>query len=482
MAAGRSHDSRASDADFLRHTRRLRHAYKGLIYLDARGAAGESPRAGRRWPARRSTPLVAGLRWTPTILEVQVSLGGSPQTPPWPLIRPAQAAKLPAGTLAVVGLNVDYADRFRQWVKDDRDPQAARYSSVLQAMLGPENLREQLLANLGNETLLIIGPAGGSTRTATQPSATPSVAAMILTSNRQAVEAALNRFGQSLVALLNIHAVRRGLPTSLDIRVTTHRDTTIRSIDLSSLLGTEQTAALPSGVEIAWAGIDRWLVIATSSSHIRSIADSLAGATAGWGQADPTLLSAPFKQCHQYVLGHPDQLATALQTWLARTQQARRNAEHASRPSGGESPASRRVALGAAVKPDPDRPGAVVVVRVLKGWPADGFLREGDRILAVNGQPLSSEAPMVDLRQTVQEAADDVVIVFDVQRGGELVDQVVPLPAPPARPGASSSLEPAEALRRIAALCKPFSAIGLWAAQQADGRTRAVVTLRFAQP
>lgn len=480
MAAGRSHHSLASDADFVRHTRRLQHAYKALIYLDTRGPASASPGATRRWPANRFTPLVAGLRWSRTVLEVEFSLDGLPQSPPRLLIRPDQAAKLPADTLAVVGLNVDYAGRFRQWVRDDRDGQAARYSALLQAMLGPNNLREQLLANLTGETLLVIGRAGVSARTATKPAAAPSVAVMILTSNRQAVEAALNRFGQSLVALLNVHAMRRGLPASLDVRLSAHRDIAIRAIDVGTVLTSEQAPSPMGEMEIAWASIDRWLIIATSSNHIRSIADSLAGAAPGWGQADPTLLSAPLKQCHQYVLGHPDQLGAALQTWLGAVQQARAGSD--GRPSVAETARSRRVALGAAVKPDPDRPGAVVVVRVLTGWPADGFLREGDRILAINGQPLSPEAPMADLRRAVQEAADDVVIVFDVQRGEEVVDQVVPLPPPPERRAASPSLGPTEALRRIAALCKPFGAIGLFAAQQADGRARAVVALRFAQP
>jgi len=480
MAAGRSHHSLASDADFVRHTRRLQHAYKGLMYVDTRRAGSASPGTTRRWPASRFTPLVAGLRWSRTAVEAYFSLAGSSQAPPRLLIRPAQAAKLPADTLAVVGVNVDYAGRFRQWVGDNRDGQAARYSALLQAMLGPNNLQEQLLANLKGETLVVIGGGGASARATTQPAAAPGVAVMVLTSNRQAVEAAFNRFGQSLVAVLNVHAMRRGLSTSLDIRTNTHRDLTIRSIDLGPLLARQQAPALGGEMEIAWAGIDRWMVIATSSNHIRSLADSLAGAAPGWGEADPTLLSAPFKQCHQYVLGHPDQLAAALQTWLGQVQQARADSD--GRPSVAETAGPRRVALGAAVKPDPDRPGAVVVVRVLTGWPADGFLREGDRILAVNGQSLSPEAAMADLRRAVQQAAGDAVIVFDVQRGGEAVDQVVPLPAPPERRAALSSLAPTEALRRIAALCKPFGAIGLFAAQQADGRARAVVALRFAQP
>jgi len=482
MAAGRGHDSLASDPGFLRHTRRLQYAYKGLVYLDTRRPPTGSPEVARRWPASRFTPLAAGFRWSPAGLEVQFALDGVPQTSPSPLIRPAQAAKLPADTLAVVGLNVDYARLFRQWMGDDRDARAARYSALLQAMLGPENLREQVLGNLGSETLLIVSPAGRSVRTATQPAAAPSVAVMILTGNRQAVETALNRLGQSLVALLNVHAMRRGLPTTFDVGVTTYREATIRSIDLGALLSRSQGAAVLGEVEIAWTGIDRWLVIATRSRHVRNIVDSLTGATTGWGEADPTLLSAPFKQCHQYVLGHPNQLADALQRWVDRIQQARTPAEDADRPSRDETGASRRVELGAAVKPDPARPGAVMVVRILKGWPADGFLKEGDRILAVNGQPLSPDAPIADLRRAVQHAADDVVMVLDVQRGGEVVDQVVPLPAPPEQRAASPSLGPAEALRRIAALCKPFSAIGLWAAQQPDGRTRAVVSLRFAQP
>ena len=480
MAAGRSHHSLASDADFVRHTRRLQHAYKALMYLDTRKAGGASPETTRRWPASRFTPLVAGLRWSRTAVEAHFSLEGLSQAPPRLLIRPTQAAKLPADTLAVVGLNVDYAGRFRQWVRDDRTGQAARYSALLQAMLGLNNLQEQLLANLAGETLVVIGGSGASARASTQPAAAPSVAVMILTSNRQAVEAAFNRFGQSLVAVLNVHAMRRGLATSLDIRTSTHRDVTIRSIDLGPLLASKQAPGLLGEMEIAWAGIDAWAVIATSSNHIRSLADSLAEAVPGWGEADPTLLSAPFKQCHQYVLGHPDQLAAALQRWLEQVQQTRTGSE--SRPSVAERTRPRRVALGAAVKPDPDRPGAVVVVRVLTGWPADGFLREGDRILAVNGRALSAETPVADLRRSVQEAADDVVIVLDVQRGEEAVDQVVPLPAAPERRAAASSLGPTEALRRIAALCKPFGAIGLYAAQQADGRARAVVALRFAQP
>jgi membrane protease YdiL (CAAX protease family) len=63
----------------------------------------------------------------------------------------------------------------------------------------------------------------------------------------------------------------------------------------------------------------------------------------------------------------------------------------------------------------------VELTHVFPGLPADGLLEVGDRVLAVDGQPLSSSAPELDFQQRVREAGgrNSTDLRLSIERHGE---------------------------------------------------------------
>lgn len=79
----------------------------------------------------------------------------------------------------------------------------------------------------------------------------------------------------------------------------------------------------------------------------------------------------------------------------------------------------------------------VELTRVVPGAPAEGLLEEGDRILAVDGQPLSSLDPEEEFQESIRTAGGgaSTEIRFTVERKGETREVTVPVgPARDVRP------------------------------------------------
>jgi len=96
------------------------------------------------------------------------------------------------------------------------------------------------------------------------------------------------------------------------------------------------------------------------------------------------------------------------------------------------------------------------VTRVVPGTPAAGRLRAGDRILAINGEPLASLSPAADLvRRANDPTLSEGPATFLIERAGERFDVVLDLPPPP------SSSELAGAFR--ATLLRNGALLGLLA-------------------
>jgi membrane protease YdiL (CAAX protease family) len=100
--------------------------------------------------------------------------------------------------------------------------------------------------------------------------------------------------------------------------------------------------------------------------------------------------------------------------WLGGTHAPppRLGVQHTHVALGGEGPAARQ---------------AVELTRIEPGLPADGHLRVGDRILAVDGQALSATEPELDFQTRVREAGDgdSTDIHFTVERQGETREETV---------------------------------------------------------
>jgi membrane protease YdiL (CAAX protease family) len=85
----------------------------------------------------------------------------------------------------------------------------------------------------------------------------------------------------------------------------------------------------------------------------------------------------------------------------------------------------------------------VELTHVEPGLPADGHLKVGDRILAVDGQALSSSEPELDFQERVREAGDGAStdIRFTVEREGETREVTVSVgPARKAQPFQTGSM------------------------------------------
>jgi len=79
----------------------------------------------------------------------------------------------------------------------------------------------------------------------------------------------------------------------------------------------------------------------------------------------------------------------------------------------------------------------IELTSVQPGLPADGRLEVGDRILAVDGTPLSASEPELDFQTRVREAGggQDTTLRFTLERAGEVREVTIPVgPSRKARP------------------------------------------------
>jgi len=482
IAAGRLHDALGSMPEFVKQTRHLRRKHTGLVYLNlaGAGASGAAP-VHRPWPFSRVSILAAAWNTRDDGLDLRLSL---PRSAPDPsrLVSTSLAAKLPAGTLATMGLSVDYPDLYRRLLAESSPAYLRAYLTVVRTVLGPEQFQNALLANLDRQTLLVIGQQPAQSPSSPAAFRRASLTVLIRTKNRQPVEASLDQLGDGLLTLLNAHAMRLGMSPTLVLAKRPHRNVAIRWIDLSPLLTAATTSPLWRQFQIAWAPLDdNWIALSTHADHLRQIIDARSDAGRKLSTTE-VFASLGQRRCRHFVMVQPDQIAATVQSWLdlLRTQQP-----HLLEPdywARRSEPAPRRVSLGLAVKPDPDHPGAALVVRTLRGWPADGRLLPSDRIVAVNGRALSHDQPVGELRQAIAQAAGQPAVVFSVQRGRRTLELTVPLP-----PATTSTTDqprlknPIEALQRLTALCRLFSTASYCARQDSGGRADSALSLRFVQ-
>jgi hypothetical protein len=481
IAAGRLHDALGSTPEFIKQTRHLRRKHSGLVYLNLAGAgtSGSAP-VHRPWPFSRVSILAAGWNTRDDGLDLRLSL---PQSAPGPgrFVSTSLAAKLPAGTLATMGLTVDYPDLYRRLVAESSPTYLRAYLAVVRTVLGPEQFQNGLLANLDRQTLVVIGQQPAQNRSSPAGFRRASLTVLIRAKNRPTVEASLDQLGDGLLTLLNAHAMRLGMSPTLIVAKRPHRNVAIRWIDLSPLLAATTTSPLWRQFQVAWAPLDDdWIALSTHADHLRQIIDARGEASPKLGTTE-VFGSLAERRCRHFVMVQPDQISATVQSWLdllGAHQPHLLEPDYWARRSG---PAPRRVSLGLAVKPDADRPGAAVVVRTLRGWPADGKLLPNDRIVAVNGRGVSHDQPVGELRQAIAQAAGQAGVVFSVQRDGRALDLTVPLPLATGSTTKLPRLNPIEALQRLTGLCRLFSAASYCATQDSGGRADSVLSLRFVQ-
>jgi hypothetical protein len=229
----------------------------------------------------------------------------------------------------------------------------------------------------------------------------------------------------------------------------------ILSVSLGRVLASKSRCPFLQSLEIGWTIADRWLVIGTDTVTIRQIVEALRSDAPLPANAAPAMVEASRSTGAGIVMSaRPRVLGEMIGIWLAYVAeehpemlepawwQRLRQKQRLRRPQLGVWPTTREL------------PGAVEVGQTWLNYPADGRLERGDRIIAVNGQPLDEEAPLQSLREQLATADRPGVIMLDVLRGGESIRVEIPMEATEWSPG---RLQPVDLLQQTSALLRLFS-------------------------
>jgi hypothetical protein len=76
--------------------------------------------------------------------------------------------------------------------------------------------------------------------------------------------------------------------------------------------------------------------------------------------------------------------------------------------------------------------GAVVVNEVQPGFPAEEYLKAGDRLVALNGEAFPADMDVTSFRERISGSPPGSVLRFTLVRSGRLMNAAVPLAAVPA--------------------------------------------------
>ncbi|MFQ6048137.1 MAG: PDZ domain-containing protein [Phycisphaerae bacterium] len=483
IVAGRAHTSLAASRSFLGELRRLPRDYDGLVWLDFGDAqAIRRPGGGRLWPFGRVRRLIAVWSVRQDGLDMHVSASQIASRPgqPGAQIAPGLLATLPSETLLAVGLLIDYQQQYRRALAGPAGSAIRGYAELAGMILGRDELERQLLARLGPQTLVVVGRTPAAQQQPAGQFDRPDLAVLVQTDQPEAVTRAVSRLAEGLVAVLNVQAGRGRQPAVLRLASGTHRGVAVRWVDLGPVLARRTRCPYLQQLQIAWAMLGNWLVVCSHVDQLRQIIDARSGSAPRLDQSPAYRPMQRWLAGQGVVVAQPAKIAQALRSWLSFCRRQYPQvfepgwwARATARASG------RRVSLGLAVRPASDLPGAVVVVQTLQGWPADGLLLPGDRIVAVDSRPLADERPLDDLRRLISQAPGPNVLLR-VRRGQEVVDVAVPLPQP-ASAGPARQFDPVAAVRRLEALCGVFAGLDYLARQDVRGRVTARIAVRFEQ-
>ncbi len=467
-------------------------ASQGLLYLDlptptAKTTEVKEPAAG---PRRRSTSQWSSLRRAAVglyengtgldleirgLLDRPVVRGGLKDVSLEPI------GRLPRSTLVVWAQTLDLTGWYRT-IMADRGPEqrSLRFNlEVVRALLHPTDLEKDLLEKLGPQIMLVCGYEPSDEQRAEGAYDLPLVALMVESRDVRAASAILLRLSERLLGWMKVQFARAKRSLELSVVEAPYHGTTIYRMELGSLFRRDSRCPYLKTLELCWAGVDDWLIVASHPDHIRQIIDARQApasdtfaATAAFGAIERR------NGVSSVVLVRPSRAARVLQSWIDYCSE---QAPHVFKPlwwkrmmvrRGG-----RRVELGIIIREGAE-PGRVVVGNpVLPEMPAAGRLRPGDKICTVDGIVLSEDRPEDDLRDFIALRGGKGV-VLRVERDGKLLDVRIPLSPPPPLPVAAD-IDPIRSIRHLIGLGRGLSVGGYVASHAGAHHYNATLVVRM---
>jgi hypothetical protein len=515
LLAGEATDSLATDPAFQTEVAPLNTgAQRAMMYFSSTPAPATQPTATQPTASAPATTQPAGTttapstqgiqdpiarmtkRWLPTTWPrlvkgavgasvedrlIRLDIHGQLNQAAPPHLQDANVAvleTLPATTLAAWAQAVDYPAYYRAFIRGS-PTLLTLYLTYIDSRLkaAGSSLGAGLLERLGQDTIVLFGVIPEAEQTAPVGYELPALGVIVPVDDRASVASAMDVVGGSIAALLPLAGVRpKDQPNATALTKADYNGTTICAVPVGELFKRQTTCPYLHTLRLSWAVTDHDLILSTHDDHIRQIVRARAGQAP---QLGPRLASAG-KLNHLppsadgVLLAQPAAIAAMFESWIAYAEA--RNPE-VLKPEWWQARQEERLAqanLGFAL--GKSEPGQITVRNTLPGWPAHGRLEPGDRIVAVDGQPLAQGDAKASLRMAIVNRRDAGRITLSVIRKGTTMDVEIPIPDVP------QAFDPIGAIRQINELLKPFAAASytVWAAP--PDRFNARVMLRGVQP
>ncbi len=442
----------------------------------ARGGAlpGEVSTSGGRWPALDRAVIGMYEKKGRIDFSVRGARTESRTGVPVTLDAFGRLVRLPRTTLFASATTLDFERMFAAATRNPSAGTLGRYLTLLRGVDTEGSTATDILGQLGPHVIMAWDQDLGADGTV------PQFALMVECTNAGALRDETTRMAGNVVELMQtidpvgpeaVPAVQRNV----------HLGTPIFSLPLRDYAAHSRFSSvrLLGGLDPAWAAWGNWFVVALTREHIERIVDAQYGLI-------PRLVSvADVRELNYYKadrttvsIGQAGPAAAVLDRWLRNFEDGQPSFLD---PSLWEPPAGANAALrhdlGIGITPE-YTPGVIVVDTVYPGSPAEELLREGDRIIGIDGLLLDLESPDIHLQQQLKESISRSGRTLRVQRGDTMVDVALPGGEDRVEPG-SRRIAPAEAVRELASLGRTlqFAIFSVHATQ--DTHYSAHLTLRF---
>lgn len=455
-----------------------------VIYAGSQGrlAAGGAL-AGTRWPETwpRLHSAALGVVVSPggIIVEANGRLDLDEPTESTPYAPTHHLMRLPTSVVVSWTQPIDYVEAFRQI--ESANPEGALHR--LQPDTTPEEIEERLLDHLVGDSIVMVasrtaqrsegGPAPGEPLL-------PAIAISVGTDDPHGVELMLASLTSSFLASFS------GDSRPADVELIRHIPLEpgggrIVAIPAGRLLSWGNRCPFLHSLEISWTVADRWLVIGTDAEIVRAVVQARRGHEPTLpAELVPEVIRPKFTRgvmSEMLLVARPRAISEMIDSWIAylsrhhpemlepqwwRQLQRRRD--------------SRRVQLGI-LPTDRANEGGVEVGETLANYPAHGRLQIGDQIVAIDGEPLDRDRPLISLREklAMRKRADGVTL--GVIRDGKAEEIEITMET---ADWDTSDIQPVDLLRQAADLTRLFSSASYAVWRPSRDSINARLELRFA--
>jgi len=491
LLAGVSGDPLADSEVYKSEVRALPPGFQGLVYFDERPSQSTSRPTTRPtvtippWPQLERG--VIGLIARDGGLDAE--LRGAMAVPsPLREVESVSAetlTHLPADTLLAYATSLDYLAEVRR-IHAGEHPQLGLYLALFLALSGQSEPDNKVIESLGPQTVVVVGQSRpGETE---KPSyIRPMMSVMVQVKDPAPVAETVHQSVIGFVAVLNVQSLGGNRRANLRVERIKHGPDTLHHVDLRQFLPPLTRCVYFHTLDPCWTVSDRWLIVSTHPEHVMQILDARRRPQLEEGARSPlrpaterAFVGGGGEQVSSVLVSQSALSAGVVQSWL---DYFARNHPQMFEPNWWQAMLHRRegdrVTLGVGLSPVTDHPGKLDVTKVLPGWPADGKLRTGDRIVGVDGRLLAADDPRADFNLAVRVRKHRDRVRLRIERDGRSRNVNIPLPPDRPRP---ADFDPIRTLRNLTALAEQFSSGSYTVWRSEPHRFNARVTLTLAPP